>query len=210
MNIPYNMIHIWVGPLQPPLTWMNTWKQKHPNWTYRIFDEQEFRNTNFYNQHLIEEYYKRGRFNGVADLIRYELLYKEGGFLPPADAVCLHNTEELFVHNNMCYTVYENEKIKPDYVSPILASPANHPFLKFLIEDLHKLSPSDLKDKVWESTGNGYVGRMIKEHLPDVKIFPSHYFIPQHYDSTERYNGTDKVYCDQMWGTTKKIYDKGI
>ena len=210
MNIPYNMIHIWIGPNPAPNTWMKTWQQLHTNWSYRIFDNAEFKNTKFHNQHLIDEYYSRGKYNGVADLIRYELLYSEGGFLPPADAVCYHNTEELFTTEKMCYTVYENEILKPDYVSPILASPKGHSFVEMLINDLHKLKPSQLEDKVWESTGNGYLGRMIKQHSPDVRIFPSHYFIPQHYKSKERYHGPDKVYCDQMWGTTKNNYDKGL
>lgn len=210
MNIPNNMIHIWIGPKQAPLKWMNSWKQKHSSWNYRVFDNAELDNTKFYNQHLIDEYIKREKYNGVADLIRYELLYKEGGFLPPADAVCLHNTEELFTYDNMCYTVWENEIIQPGYVSPILASPSRHDFLKFIIEDLHKLSACDLKDKVWESTGNGYIGRMIEQHKPNVKIFPSHYFIPKHYKSKERYQGPDKIYCEQMWGTTLKNYDKGV
>src|SRR6056300_893411 len=96
MNIVKNMIHIWVGPRPAPVKWLNTWKEKHPDWNYYIFTDEMLKNRTFHNQHLIDEYYRRGKFNGVADLVRYELLYEEGGFLPPADAICLHNTDELF------------------------------------------------------------------------------------------------------------------
>jgi mannosyltransferase OCH1-like enzyme len=212
MNIPNNLFHIWVGPNQAPIKWMNTWVEKHPAWNYKIFSDSDLKNKTFYNQHLIDEYYKRNKFNGVADLIRYELLYEEGGFIPPADAICLENTEELFVEEyNICYTVYENEIIRPGYVSPIYAACQKNEFLKIIIETLHKLDPEKLSNKVWESTGNLFLKNMIEIHKPKIKIFPSHYFIPKHFKAkTPRYTGPDKIYADQMWGTTKKRYDEGI
>lgn len=206
MNIPYNMIHIWIGPLDPPLQWMNTWKEKHPKWNYRIFDNIEFESTKFINQHLIDEYMSRGKYAGVADLIRYETLFKEGGFMPPGDAVCFENTEELFVEDNdFCYTVYENEIIRPKFVSPIYACNSGNEFVKEIIYALNKLNPKDLLEP-WQSTGNLFLKEFIEEKKPKIKIFPSHYFIPQHFKSKKRYNGTDKVYSDQMWGSTKNRY----
>lgn len=209
MNIPYNMIHIWIGPLQPPLQWMNTWKEKHPNWTYRIFDNTELENTRFINQHLIDEYLKREKYAGVADLIRYEILYKEGGFMPPGDAVCYENTEELFIEDKeLCYTVYENEIIRPGFVSPIYACNAGNIFVKEIIDRLNNLKPEDLLEP-WQSTGNFFLKNFIEEIRPNIKIFPSHYFIPKHFKSKKRYEGPDKVYSDQMWGSTRKTYNQG-
>lgn len=206
MNIPKNMIHIWIGPKLPPLQWMNTWKNKHPTWHYRIFDNQELESRKFINQHLINEYMRRKKYPGVADLIRYELLYEEGGFIPPADAICLENTEELWYEDkNICYTVYENEILRPNYVSPIYASNSKNDFIKTIIETLNKLSPKELKSP-WKSTGNKFLGELINKINPNIKIFPSHYFIPQHFESKEKYNGSDKIYADQMWGNTKKLY----
>ena len=210
MNIPYNMIHIWIGPLEPPLQWMNTWKEKHPKWNYRIFNNDELNSTKFINQHLIDEYLKREKYAGVADLIRYELLYKEGGFLPPGDALCYENTEELFVEDsNICYTVYESETLRPGFVSPIYACNSGNSFVKTIIERLNLLSPDDLLEP-WQSTGNLFLKELISETNPLIKIFPSHYFIPQHFKSKKRYKGNDKVYSDQMWGSTKKTYNKGV
>lgn len=211
MNIPYNMIHIWIGPNPAPIKWMQTWKDSHPKWTYRIFDNAELNNRKFYNQHLIDEYYSRGFFNGVSDLIRYEILYEEGGFIPEADSVCLNNTEDLFTQpKDYSYSVFENEVIKPGYVSPVLATNAKNNFLENIIEDLHKLEPSQLKKKVWESTGNQYLKHAINKFNPKIKIFPSHYFIPEHYSNKQpRYSGSDKIYCEQMWGSTKKNYNEG-
>lgn len=206
MNIPYNMIHIWIGPLQPPIQWMNTWREKHPKWTYRIFDNSELKNTKFINQHLINEYLKREKYAGVADLIRYETLYKEGGFIPEADSICYNNTEELFNKpKNFCYSVYESEKIRPGYVSPIYACNPRNIFVKEIIDRLNKLQVEDLLEP-WQSTGNLFLKNFINEKNPNIEIFPSHYFIPQHFKSKKRYNGSDKVYADQLWGSTKHRY----
>lgn len=211
MNLVPNMWHIWVGPDAAPIRWMNTWKQKHPDWNYVIFDNEKLAGTVFQNQHLIDEYYRRGKFNGVADLVRYELLYNQGGFCPPADAVCLQNTDELWCENkDICYTVYENEILKPGYVSPIYACNAGNNFVKIIIDTLHQLSAKDLSNKVWMSTGNLFLKDMIEKHQPFIKIFPSHYFIPEHFKAkTQRYTGSDKIYADQMWGTTRKRYHEG-
>lgn len=210
MNIPNNMIHIWIGPLAPPLTWMNTWKEKHPNWKYRVFDNNELNSKTFKNQHLIDEYLKREKYAGVADLIRYEVLLEEGGFLPPADSICYYDTSELFIEDlDTCYSVYENELIRPGFISPIYAANRNNLFVKDIINTLNKLNPIDLLEP-WQSTGNLFLKTLVEEKNPKIKIFPSHFFIPKHFKSKKRYNGPDKVYSDQMWGTTKKRYDMEI
>lgn len=206
MNIPFNMIHIWVGPLNPPFGWMNTWREHHPRWNYRIFDNNELNTTEFVNKHLIDEYMQRKKYAGVADLVRYELLYREGGFIPPADAICFENTEELFVENeDVCYTVFESETLRPGYVSPIYAANPGNKFIEKIISTLHTLSPQDLLEP-WQSTGNLFLKNLIEETSPNIKIFPSHYFIPRHFKSKKRYKGPDKVYSEQMWGSTKNAY----
>jgi len=208
------MIHIWVGPRPAPVKWLNTWKEKHPDWNYYIFTDEMLKNRTFHNQHLIDEYYRRGKFNGVADLVRYELLYEEGGFLPPADAICLHNTDELFDSpEHFCYSVYEQEQYRKGFISPIMASNPGNAFLKTIIDELHKLEPRQLSNQVWKSTGNEWLKNMIAKHNPqDITIWPSYTLIPNHYDKRiPRYNGDGKVYAEQLWGSTGggKDYSEG-
>jgi mannosyltransferase OCH1-like enzyme len=215
MNIPKKLWHIWIGPKPAPLRWMNTWPEMHPEWEYTVFNNELLNSTKFHNQHLIDEYLTMPHhdgYAGAADLIRYELLYKYGGFMPGADASCLNNTDELWVEErDVCYTVYESEILRPSYVSPIYAANPGNEFLEILINDLHNLTPADLhKKKVFMTTGNGYLPDMIKKHNPKIKIFPSYYFIPCHYSTSHRYQGNDKVYAEQYWGSTKKNYHTGV
>lgn len=216
MNVIKNMIHIWVGPRPPPSKWMNTWKDKHPDWNYWVFTDTILheRLHTFKNKHLIEEYYSRGKFNGVADLVRYELLYEVGGFIPPADSVCLHNTDELFNSpKDYCYSVYESEKLRPGFLSPIMASNPKNEFVKTLIDELYELRTKDLSNEVWKSTGNEWLSRMVPKHKPKITIWPSYTLIPKHYEKrSTRYAGPGKIYADQFWGSTQggANYGSGI
>jgi len=199
-----NMIHIWIGPKPQPSKWMQTWRDKHPSWEYSVFTDSMYKARQWKNQHLMDAYYKQGRFSGVADLMRYELLYELGGFLPPADSICYHSVDELLGQpSHFCYGVYENERLRSGLVSPIYASNKGNVFVKLLIDTLHKLKPEQLNPSPWRSTGNLFIKQMIERHQPDIQIWPSHYFIPKHHDkAASRYNGPDKIYAEQMWGST--------
>ena len=111
MNIEKKITQIWIGPKPAPLKWMLTWRDKHPGWEYNIFTDEMLKARKWKNQSLIEHYYNTGKYPGVSDLIRLELLYEHGGFMPEADMSCVNNTEELFTSpEHYAYSCYENEK----------------------------------------------------------------------------------------------------
>lgn len=216
VSVPKKIWHVWIGPKPAPKQWMKSWPEKHPDWDYQIIDNEYLSNHTFHNQHLIDQYMlmpdKHG-YAGAADLIRYEILYEHGGIMPGADSICLENTDELWDQPyDYCYSVYENETIRPGYIAPVYASNPKNKFLEFIIEDLHKLSSDRLYDKaVYEITGNKYLKTIVEANSFSIKIFPSYYFIPQHFfPEAVRYSGPGKIYADQMWGSTKKIYEQGI
>lgn len=204
MNIPKRLGHIWIGPKEAPKEWMKTWQEKHPHWDYTLYDNDYLKRTNFRNQHLIDAYMKTGEYAGVADLMRYEILYKYGGQIAAADSECLRCTDELW--KGEVFTVYENEFVRGKLVSPIIACQPGNAFVGQLIETLHKLKPEDL-DIPWVSVGNLFVARMIAIHKPNIVVFPSHYFIPWHYEGIH-YTGKGDVFAKQHFGSTRRIYGK--
>lgn len=201
--IPKELGHIWVGPRPAPLHWMASFCETHPDWNYTLYDNQYLSSRRFRTQKQIDEYMRRGEYAGVADLMRNEILFEKGGFLPGADAISRKNTDELWVRS-CAYTVYENEIVRPGLVSPILAAAPRDVFLESLITEL-KAVPFYRLGKAWRTTGNRFVAEMIERLSPEIVIFPSYYFIPEHFTG-QKYDGSGPVYADQKFGETTGGY----
>ena len=205
--VPRRMCHIWIGPHPAPRDWMESWRTKHPDREYRLYDNDYLLSRRFRTQNLVNEYCRRGKWAGVSDLMRYEILYEDGGFIAEADSVCLNPVDELLT-DDTTYTVYELPEGRTGMMSPFLASVPCRPVLKAVIDRLVDARPAELNDP-WHSTGTGFLRRFFAENpilKRDLHVFPSHYFIPRHYKG-DVYQGTDRIYAEQMWGTTTKSYD---
>ncbi len=204
--VPRKMGHIWIGPHPRPEAWMQTWQDAHPDWTYRVYDNEYLFSRRFRNQALINEYFRRGLFAGVSDLMRYEILLDEGGFIAEADSICLYPVDELITEAR-AYTVYEFPVRPSTLISPFLASqPGNH-VINRVVQKLSRSQPKDLLAP-WKSTGNGFLRRFFVKNpdlLSEVTVFPGHYFNPEHYRG-ETYSGPDRIYARQLWGSTLDTY----
>ena len=126
--IPKELGHIWIGPYAPPEEWMQSWRDHHPEWNYTLYDNAFLTSRTFICQRQIIEYYDRAQFAGVSDLMRYEILFESGGFLPEADSVCLNAADELF-QEAKCYSVYELPNDEGGMISPWLAANKGNPLL---------------------------------------------------------------------------------
>ncbi|MCX8510086.1 MAG: glycosyltransferase, partial [Rhodobacteraceae bacterium] len=124
--IPHKIGHIWIGPHTAPTEWMESWRVAHPGWTYQLFDNDYLLGRQFRNQRLINEYFRRKKYAGVSDLMRYEILYEQGGFLPEADSICLHPVDTLFTEAR-AYSVYEFPQGRTGMFSPFLACEPENP-----------------------------------------------------------------------------------
>ncbi len=200
MRIPKHLGHIWIGPKRAPEEWMRTWCDLHPTWDYTLYDNDFLRSGEFRTKAQIDEYMKRGWYAGAADLLRYEILFRHGGYMAGADSICLHAVDELFEDDGEIYTIYENEFLRGQLVAPIVASVAGHPFLDLILDHLSNVPPAYL-DHPWKQTGNLFVAEMIEKHRPDIVIWPSHILIPEHF-AGRKYTGDGKVYAHQMFGET--------
>jgi mannosyltransferase OCH1-like enzyme len=231
--IEKNLHHIWVGPLPPPLKWMNTWKNNHPDWNYILWDNEKVFSRKWKCQEQIEFYKNKGIWHGVADLIRYEILFEFGGFMPGADSECLRKIDELFENDFELFAVSTKANVKdwaredgkpivelpiflnqPEEsrpIAPIYAAKKGNEFVGKLIETLSK---KKVLREPWKTTGNVFCMEMVRDHQPEIMIFPMHYFLPYHprtYGTPVpyKYIGTDKVYATHKWGTTRKCYNEG-
>jgi len=204
--VPRKMGHIWIGPHPMPEAWMQTWAAMHPGWRYRVYDNDYLCSRRFRNQAQINAYFRRKKYAGVADLMRYEILHEEGGFIAEADSICLHPVDGLLTEAR-AYTVYEFPEGRGGMMSPFLASEPGNRVIGRVVERLSALDPATM-GAPWTTTGNGFLRRFFLANRAlkaEVTIFPSHYFLPEHH-SGESYSGTDRIYSRQMWGTTLRAY----
>ena len=200
-NIPKKIHQLWIGSKKPPLDWMHTWKIKNPDYEYILWNEEKIEKENFHNQSLID---KMPELNGKTDIMRYEILYKYGGFFIDADSECLRPLNDE-LRNYEFLSCYENEKIRGGVVScAILGCASNNQLMENCISNLEELnlpiSPA------WWYVGPIFLTYVIHKYkYKNINILPSYTFIPFHY-SGMKYSGEFLPFADQKWATTLNLY----
>lgn len=208
------MHQIWVGPNPAPVKWLQTWPDMHPGWQYKLWDNHDLDSWPWINLKHMKTYFAKGLYNGVADLMRYEILLMFGGVVVAADSICLHPIDQLFDDDYPLYSIstgdYEGGPRKKfrnkGSMTPLYAAVPDHAFTKLLIDTLNRkrklLTPV-------KGTGNRFMQYMVANYKPRIKIWPMHYFISDHFNGW-KYGGKDTVYARHFWGTTRGTYEQGI
>ena len=109
MNTIPKIIHqIWLGSKPPPKDWMKTWKEKHPEWDYILWTEDNIPFKKLVNRDLLTEAEELdNKYACICDIVRLEILYRCGGFYIDADIICLKNMEKYVDLKADFITTYE-------------------------------------------------------------------------------------------------------
>lgn len=139
--------------------------------------------------------------NGVADIMRYEILFNHGGFVVDADSYCIRALDDYLFEPSI-FLSYENEIVRPGLIAAgYFYSEAKNQFILNLIKEIQQM-PSVINQKAWITVGPLFITTMHKKYAyEDLTIYPSHYFLPTHYTGC-KYTGTGQVYAKQFWGST--------
>lgn len=204
--IPKTLHFIWVGDeSRRPDNCIRTWAGHNPDWTLKVWGNDSLVETEWINAvHMREMSHKE--LNGVADMMRWEILYNEGGFVVDADSVCLLPLDDSLLESE-AFACWENEIARPGLIAAgYFACEKENRFVGQIVNDIHA-EATVVDDMAWKTVGpmrltNAY--RRYAYHRLD--ILPSHTFIPEHYSGL-RYDGRGKVYANQEWASTKRSYD---
>ena len=147
MKIPKIIHKIWVGDKPAPMKWINTWVEKHPDWEHILWDNDKVYSRKWINEKHIGQYTEEGLWHGVADIIRYEILYEYGGIVSGADSICINPIDELFDNDYELFVPVDDwgqfienpTSIEEIRVSPLYASTKGHQFVKKMIEGITKM-----------------------------------------------------------------------
>ena len=108
LRVPKVIHFIWIGPKPFPresIENVRTWIAKHPGWTIKFWTDRDrplphkdmelVRIQDFHFSQLFECYNKSDNYAEKSDLLRYEILYQEGGIYVDHDVKCLQSFEPL-------------------------------------------------------------------------------------------------------------------
>ena len=202
--IPKIIHQIWIGNLEPPVSLMDSWKNKNPDFKYILWDEEKIRDEKFSSQVKIDEIEE---YCGKADIIRYEILNRYGGVYIDADSYCIEKLGNFLLEKS--FAVYENEKIRKGLIATgVLGFEPNHPFLSNILKIIKKIpvSKEETGKKAWQTVGPLLFTKIYNKTLQKIKIYPSFMFYPEHYTG-EIYKGHGKSFAYQFWGSTKSNYE---
>jgi len=207
MTIPKIIHQIWIGPNPQPTNMMITWKDKHPDFEYILWNEDEFKKRNmvFRCQKRINEIEE---WCGKADIMRVEILYNYGGVYIDADSICIEPIH-ILLEKYKAFATYENEQTRAGLVANgNMGFPKEHQLCRDMITHIYnnKVSYKDTNNRAWKNTGPLLLTKFLNKNKYDnFSILPSYYFLPVHPSGTN-YFGHGKVYAYQEWGSTKQNY----
>jgi mannosyltransferase OCH1-like enzyme len=204
--IPKQIHIIWVGDqTKRPDNCISTWVARNPSWRVKVWGNEDLANHGWVNAAHIQQMAQR-ELNGVADLMRWEILYNVGGFVVDADSICVRPLEDWLLDAE-AFACWENEIARPDLIAAgYVAASAGNPFFGQIILDLQRQS-SVMNGMAWETVGPLRLTQAFRAYRYNgLTILPSHMFIPEHYTGL-RYEGTGIVFARQEWASTRRTYD---
>lgn len=216
--IPKKLHFIWVGDeaLRPD-NLIDTWRQLHPDYEIRIWGNQDWQHLDWVNRDQMDRISGIDRgYAGVADLMRWEILLREGGFALDADSVCLRRLPDWLFDCDL-FAVWENEFLRPGLVANgYVGARPGHSVIRAVVDELHSIKDitrqfvwRKLKykeRKVWQTTGPVPFSRaLMADQSRTATILPSHFFLPMHH-SGDSYKGHGPVYACEFFAGTHDVY----
>ena len=201
-NIPKIIHQIWIGSALPrPERWMNTWRDMHPGWQYKLWSDNNL--PPLVNQ---AQFDRMPFYPGKADILRYELLHKYGGVYVDADSECVAPlTDDLL--DNVGFAAHENEYVRPGLIgNSVIGAKAGCALMASMIRRISALPSlaSTASHDVWKVTGPlAFTRALGQDAHTGYRLYPSFWFYPEHYTGIH-YTGTvDRCYARQFWSSTK-------
>jgi GT2 family glycosyltransferase len=209
MSVPKILHQIWIGSNPAPTNLMKTWKDKHPDFEYILWTEQEIIRRKL-QLNCEKQINIMNEINGKADIIRWEILYEYGGYFVDADSICIEPFDDFF-ENKTAFASYENENVRAGLIATgTMGFIPKHPLCRDIIDWIKNTEEANnliQTTRAWYSVGPGLLTKMLDTgKYSDFTVYPSYTFLPIHFTGPS-YTGHKKVYAYQEWGTAKHNYD---
>ena len=193
IKIPKIIHQIWVNENELPEIFRGlteTWKENHPNWEYRLWDEKAIHDLITTHFPELLSYYEALKYDIQRwHLARYLILLHWGGLYVDIDSECLAPIDLLLSNSSCCMGMepeagtmrYNKQRVVGN---AFMASVPGHPYLKAVIEDIktnfHKqFSPMPFY-QIMESTGPFVTARVYSTYneKEEITLIPAELVAP--------------------------------
>jgi glycosyltransferase involved in cell wall biosynthesis/mannosyltransferase OCH1-like enzyme len=204
----YRTIHIvWIGDeAKRPDNCIETWRQMNPGWSVRVWGNHELQFGTWANLAHMRKMLTR-ELCGVADMMRWEILEKHGGFAVDADSVCIRPLPDWLFEPEV-FAAWENEITRPGLIANcfVYSQPGNA-LIQKVIKDIQDL-PDVTGKLAWQLTGPQRLTDTVRAMAySGITVYPSHYFMPEHFTGM-KYGGSGPIFAKQLWGTARpELYE---
>ena len=139
-RIPKKLHVIWVGDeAKCPSPWIQTWKDMHPTWEFRQWGNAELDGLPWRSKRQMDRFRASGHWEGVADLMRYEILYEHGGVYVDADSVCVRPLDDWLLDVPM-FAMWESEQHRPGLIAnAFIGSIPRHHILQMIVDSIARM-----------------------------------------------------------------------
>jgi mannosyltransferase OCH1-like enzyme len=201
--IPKKIHMIWIGDeLKRPEKYINSWFVLNHDFEIKVWGNKDLQSLNWHNKKLMNELWNVGYFNGVADLMRYELLHEFGGVYVDADSLCLKKLEHWLLETDN-FVAWENEHVRPGLLgNGVIGAKSKSSFMLNVILEAGKIL-NITESLPWLTVGPTLITNVWSKNKFPLTVYPSHYFYPNHHTGF-RYTGNGHVFCEQLWQSTPK------
>jgi Glycosyltransferase sugar-binding region containing DXD motif len=210
--IPRRLHQFWIGPSPAPSTWMQTWKEAHPDWHYRIWDERGIKRLRLRNARLFRQLCDIGRYDGASDVARGEILLRYGGVWVDADSECLKPLDGAPFLEARFFAV--RDPIIPEgwavvrevlgdvdhlVAGGFMGAEAGHRILRRYVDSLSRVLATKQLTPTWITVGGVLLQKAIGDD-PDGLILPPWVFFDRNLNGEQVAGG--EPYARHFWGST--------
>ncbi len=149
-HIPKKIHQIWIGPKKRPDIWMDGVKKFANDFGYEyvLWDDQKVSEINLINR---EWFNKEQTYHGKCDILRYEILYQQGGIYIDADMAIVNSTKleiliKEFNRDSGFGFEIDNQLVCNAVILAIKGS-------KFMLKCIEEIPKRNFNLLPWQSTG---------------------------------------------------------
>ncbi len=165
-RIPKKIHQIWIGPKPVPnkfRSMMQSWQGFHPSWEYKLWTNEDLKRFPLINR---EAFDAADNWGMKSDILRYEILYYNGGVYVDLDFECVRSFDEL----NYLYDFYAGlawpHEVNNALIGSVPGSPVMYAAIqaiKYKFKQLNNRPPKDVMG-VLETTGPIFFSYVIADY----------------------------------------------